>query len=86
MERRLGLRHLFPAVALVSAVSLFAMVPLVRAQNGGGSAPMAPGMGPGMGPSMGPGMGPSMSPGMGPGMGPGGPGMGPVWDLAWGQA
>jgi len=68
MERRLGLRHLFPTVALVSAVSLFVMVPLASAQNGSGSAPMAPGMGPGMGPSMGPGMGSGMSPGMGPGM------------------
>jgi hypothetical protein len=61
------MRHVLPAVALASAVSLFAMVPLASAQNGGGSAPMAPGMGPGMGS----GMGPSMSPGMGPSMGPG---------------
>jgi len=77
------MRHLLPAVALASAVSLFAMVPLASAQNGGGSGPMAPGMGPGMGPSMGPGMGPSMSPGMGPGMGPGmSPSMGPTMPSA----
>jgi len=69
------MRHVLPAVALASAVSLFAMVPLASAQNGGGSAPVAPGMGPGTGP----GMGPSMSPGMGPSMGPGmSPSMGPM--------
>ena len=77
------MRHLLPAVALASAVSLFAIVPLASDTERRGSAPMAPGMGPGMGPSMGPGMGPSMSPGMGPGMGPGmSPSMGPTMPSA----
>jgi hypothetical protein len=55
------MRHLLPALALASAVSLFAAVPMASAQNGG----MPPygagyGMASGMGPMMGSGMGSGM--------------------------
>jgi len=65
------MRHLFPALALASVVSLFAAVPMASAQYGGGSTSDGSTLGSGMGSGMPPGMGPG-----GMGMSPSGGGMG----------